>query len=91
MSAFDNDGGADAASAESARQALLLATRALGVNAAAVREERKRRCAEQQSGSSTGCLVYFSRKKTALTSCFRMLRMTTMIMCSDTLCRTAPT
>eukprot|EP00793_Prasinoderma_coloniale_P000981 PRCOL_00007071-RA len=48
MSAFDNCGGADAASAESARQALLLATRALGVNAAAVREERKRRCAAEQ-------------------------------------------
>ena len=48
MSAFDNDGGADAASAESARQALLLATQALGVNAAAVREERERRCAAEQ-------------------------------------------
>ena len=48
MSAFNSDGGADAASAESARQALLLATRALGVNAAAVREERGRRCAAEQ-------------------------------------------
>ena len=48
MSAFNNDGGADAASAESARHALLLATRALGVNAAAVREERKRRCAAER-------------------------------------------
>lgn len=49
MSAFNDDGGADAASAESARQALLLATRALGVNAAAVREERERRFAERRA------------------------------------------